>query len=69
MINIARTTKNTVNICCSIDKHVYEMLIDFCEKTKLGKTAAVEHALSEYISRFNRDGRLFEREDDENERD
>lgn len=64
-----RPPKNHRTINCSIDAEIADMLEDFCDKTKLRKTAAVELALVEYIKRFNKDGRILERKDDEHERD
>ena len=49
------------NLNCKIDKSVSDKLEKFIADTKLSKTATVEKALEEYINKYNKTGKIYEK--------
>ena len=47
------------NLNCKIDKSVSDKLEKFIADTKLSKTATVEKALEEYINKYYKTGKRF----------
>ncbi len=55
---MARANKEYKNLNCKVDKTVSDKLEKFIEETKLSKTATVEKALTEFIDRYNKTGKI-----------
>ena len=55
---IARASKEYKNLNCKIDKEVSDKLEKFIEDTKMSKTATVERALTEFIEKYNKTGKI-----------
>lgn len=53
-----REQKAYKNINCKIEKSVSDMLEKFVKKTGLSKTTTVEKALTEYIEKYNKTGKI-----------
>lgn len=53
-----RQAKAHKNLNIKLDKDVCDMLEKFIADTKMSKTATVEKALTEYISKYNKTGKI-----------
>lgn len=57
-MTMARANKEYKNLNCKIDKGVSDKLEKFIEDTKMSKTATVERALTEFIEKYNKTGKI-----------
>ena len=48
--------KDAQRVCLNLDTKVVERLEKYCEVTRISKTAVVEIAVSEYLSKRNKGG-------------
>lgn len=55
---MARQAKDFKNLNCKIDKEVSDKLEKFITDTKMSKTATVERALTEFIEKYNKTGKI-----------
>ena len=53
-----RASKEYKNLNYKIDKEVSDKLEKFIEDTKMSKTATVERALTEFIEKYNKTGKI-----------
>lgn len=57
-MTMARANKEYKNLNCKIEKSVSDKLEKFVEDTKMSKTATVERALTEFINKYNKTGKI-----------
>ena len=57
-MTIARASMEYKNLNCKIGKEVSDKLEKFSEDTKASKTANVDRALTEFIEKYNKTGRI-----------
>ena len=43
---------------CKLDKKISKALTEFCDETKLTKTAAVEKAIDKYLAEYKKTGKI-----------
>ena len=55
---MAQKSKEFKNLNCKIDKEVSDKLEKFIEDTKMSKTATDERALTEFIEKYNKTGKI-----------
>lgn len=53
-----RVHKESEILHCKIDKDIAKVLVEFCQKTGLSKTAAVERAIKMYSEFYKETGKI-----------